>query len=378
MLNNREKLRYQRHLVLPEIGVEGQQKLKTSKVVIVGAGGLGSPAAIYLTSAGVGTIGIVDDDRVSLNNLQRQILYNHSDIGKLKTFQAKARLQSLNDRVKVQAFTKRLNSDNAASIIKHYDIVIDGTDNFPTRYLINDICVRLKKPFIYGSVMKFEGQVSFFGFPGGPCYRCLFPEPPPEGLIPGCAESGILGVLPGVIGIIQATEAIKYLLGRGELLAGRLLLYDALKMKFRQVIFKKNKECPLCGKNKSLKKITPYQQTCDIRTPQSKSIPSKKPSRDLSAKKLKTWLESGRRFALIDVREPSEYKQGHIPGAKNIPLGAIVSSSGRLAKAKEIVVHCQLDERAERAVQMLQSSGYANIKKLQGGYAAWRSINYGN
>jgi len=350
-----ERARYARHLILPEIGEEGQLRLKRGSVLIVGAGGLGSPSSIYLAAAGVGRIGLVDFDRVDATNLHRQVLYGTSDVGTPKLAAARARLADLNPDIAIETHDVALTSDNALDVLRDYDVILDGTDNFATRYLVNDACVLLGKPNVYGSIFRFEGQASVFFAKEGPCYRCLYPEPPPPDLVPSCAEGGVLGVLPGVVGTIQATEAIKLLARAGETLIGRLLLFDALRMSFRQMKLRKDPNCAICGANPTIARLIDYEQFCNPAT-----------TVEVSASQLAS-LDA----ALIDVREPYEFAGGAIDGATLIPLGALPSRLGEVPRDRDVVVYCQSGARSARAVEILRGAGYTRARHLRGGYAAW-------
>jgi molybdopterin/thiamine biosynthesis adenylyltransferase/rhodanese-related sulfurtransferase len=366
-LNREEFLRYGRHLIIPEVGLEGQRRLKSASVLIIGAGGLGSPLAFYLTAAGVGRIGIVDFDVVDLSNLQRQILHTTKDVGRSKLESAREKLESLNPNVKIETYEMRLTSENALDLIKEYDIVVDGTDNFPTRYLVNDACVFLKKPNVYGSIFRFEGQVSVFYADKGPCYRCLYKEPPPPGLVPSCAEGGVLGVLPGIIGTIQALETIKLILGIGEPLIGKLLLFDALRMKFRELKLRKDPECPVCGENPTVKELIDYEAFCGI-TPEQILHQS---GLEITPEELKEKLENGEDIILIDVREPVEYEINRIEGSKLIPLSKLPEKVNELDQTREIVLYCKMGGRSARGVQLLRELGFTRVKNLAGGIDAW-------
>jgi len=366
-LTREEFLRYGRHLIMPEVGLKGQKKLKSASVLIVGAGGLGSPLAFYLTAAGVGRIGIVDFDVVDLSNLQRQIIHTTKDVGRSKLESAKEKLEALNPNVKIETYETRLTSENALEIIKDYDIIIDGTDNFPTRYLVNDACVLLKKPNVYGSIFRFEGQASVFYAEFGPCYRCLYQEPPPPGLVPSCAEGGVLGVLPGIIGTIQALEAIKLILGVGEPLIGKLLLFDALKMKFREVKLRKNPQCPICGENPTIKDLIDYEAFCGVMPEQILH----ETGLEITAEELKAKLENGEDIILIDVREPHEYEINRIQGSILIPLSRLAEEVNKLDQTREVVLYCKMGGRSARAVQFLRELGFTRVKNLAGGIDAW-------
>jgi molybdopterin/thiamine biosynthesis adenylyltransferase/rhodanese-related sulfurtransferase/molybdopterin converting factor small subunit len=372
-LTNDEIKRYSRHLIMPEVGVEGQRKLKAGSVLCIGAGGLGSPAAMYLAAAGVGTIGIVDFDVVDFSNLQRQIIHGTPDVGRSKLASAKDRLTSLNPLVTVNTYEEALSSDNAMRLFEPYDVILDGTDNFPTRYLVNDACVLLGKPNAYGSIFRFEGQASVFGTKSGPCYRCLYPEPPPPGLVPSCAEGGVLGVLPGVIGVIQATEAIKLIMGIGEPLIGRFLTYDALRMRFRELKLKKDPDCPVCGTHPTVTTLIDYEQFCGVRPaePEAASVTSGPSATDISAIELKQRLDRGDKLTLVDVREPNEYQINRIPGTVLIPLGEVPRRYAELDKDDEIVVHCKTGGRSAKAADFLRSVGFKRVLNLKGGILDW-------
>ncbi len=359
--------RYSRHLILPEVGIEGQQKLKEASVLIVGTGGLGAPLGLYLAAAGIGRLGLLDFDVVEHSNLQRQVLFSESDIGRPKLQVAKERLHGVNPNITIEAHEARLTSANAMDILKDYDVVIDGTDNFPTRYLVNDACVLLGKPNVYGSIFRWEGQLSVFWAAKGPCYRCLYAEPPPPGLVPSCAEGGVLGVLPGVVGSIQATEAIKLILGRGDTLVGRLLLFDAMTMKFRELRLKKNPDCPVCGTNPTIKELIDYEAFCGI-TPQAADVGSEY---WITAEELKAKLDKDEPVVVLDVREPMERQINRIPGSIHIPLAQLPYMVNELSTADEIVLHCKVGERSARALQFLRELGFHKLKNLQGGIDAW-------
>ena len=362
--------RYSRHLILPEVGMEGQQKLKAARVLCVGTGGLGSPLALYLTAAGIGTLGLVDFDVVDSSNLQRQIIHSTKDIGRKKIDSAEEKLKALNPSINIVKHETMLTSANALDILKDYEIVADGTDNFPTRYLVNDACVILKKPNAYGSIFRFEGQASVFATETGPCYRCLYPEPPPPGLVPSCAEGGVLGILPGLVGVIQATEVIKLILGKGEPLIGRLLLVDALSMRFRELKLRKNPECPVCGQNPTVTQLIDYQHFCGIvpETPQEKNVKNGIPQ--ITVKELKARRDSGEDIFLLDVREPYEYQIAQIGGTL-IPQGEVPNRLAEIPRDREIVVQCRSGARSQRIAELLQQSGYQNVVNLAGGILAW-------
>ncbi|RMH58956.1 MAG: molybdopterin-synthase adenylyltransferase MoeB [Candidatus Hydrogenedentota bacterium] len=365
-LTPEELKRYSRHIILPEVGKEGQEKLKSASVLIIGAGGLGSPLALYLAAAGIGRLGLVDFDVVDETNLQRQVLYVQEDVGRSKCERAAEKIRGVNPNVEVKTYEERLSSENAMEIGKDYDIIIDGTDNFPTRYLANDISVFLGKPNVYGSIFRFEGQASVFDpGRGGPCYRCLYPEPPPPGMVPSCAEGGVLGVLPGIIGVIQATEAIKILLGVGETLVGRLLLFDALSMRFRELRIRRNPECPVCGEHPTITSPIDYEQFCGIGAEEEEEIPT------ITVSELKERIEKGDAPVLVDVREPFEYEICNL-GGKLIPLGEIPERFSELDPNQEIVVHCKMGGRSAKAVEFLLEHGYKHVKNLAGGINAWR------
>ena len=365
-----EMRRYSRHLIMPEVGVEGQRRLKAASVLCIGAGGLGSPAALYLAAAGIGRLGIVDFDAVDFSNLQRQILHGTSDVGRPKLQSARERLLAINPEVRIDAYETALTSKNALDLFRDYDVILDGTDNFPTRYLVNDACVLLGKPNAYGSIFRFEGQASVFGAPGGPCYRCLYPEPPPPGLVPSCAEGGVLGVLPGVIGTIQATEAIKLILGVGRPLVGRLLLYDAFNMSFRELKLRRDPDCPVCGDRPTVRALIDYDQFCGI-TPAAQAAPAVP---ETSVDDLKARLDRGDRVFVLDVREPAEYQISRIAGSTLIPLGELPKRLAELpsgADAPDIVVHCKMGGRSAKAVKQLIDAGFTRVQNLKGGILAW-------
>ncbi len=364
-LSHEEILRYSRHLLLPEVGVEGQRKLKGARVLTIGAGGLGSPIALYLTAAGVGTIGIVEFDVVDLTNLQRQVLHGTSQVGRPKLDSAAARLQDLNPHVRVERHPVQLSSANALEILGAYDVVIDGSDNFPTRYLVNDAAVLLGKPLVYGSIFRFEGQVSVFDATRGPCYRCLYSEPPPPGLVPSCAEGGVLGVLPGIIGSMQALEAIKLILGVGEPLIGRLLLFDALRLRFRELQLRKDPDCPLCGARPSITALIDYEAFCGIG---AAAAPT---GAEISAAELHAALDAQRRVAILDVREPHEFEIVHLPGSTLIPLRELPGRLTQLDARAELVVLCHHGMRSLQAVELLRAAGFPHARSLAGGIDAW-------
>src|SRR3954471_12949815 len=369
-LSKDEILRYSRHLIIPEVGVEGQQKLKAAKVLLIGAGGLGAPLGLYLSAAGVGTIGMVDFDVVDFTNLQRQVIHATQDVGKKKLDSAAEKMQAINPHVKLVKHEVALTSENALEILKDYDMVVDGTDNFPTRYLVNDACVLLGKPNVYGSIFRFEGQATVFAYEGGPCCRCLYPEPPPPGLVPSCAEGGVLGILPGTIGLIQATETVKLILGIGEPLVGRLLLYDALGMRFRELRLRKSAECPVCGPNRTITKLIDYHQFCGV-PQQATPVETKVNEGEIDVKEVKAKLDRGDDFLLIDVREPHEHQICNIPQAKLIPLGQVAQRLGELDPKAEIVVHCKSGMRSAKACGILRQAGFDKVRNMKGGILAW-------
>ena len=368
-LTREEVQRYSRHLIMPEVGVDGQRKLKAARVLCVGAGGLGAPAAMYLAAAGVGTLGLVDFDAVDASNLHRQVIYDTTDVGKRKLDAARDRLKAMNPSVKVVTHELALTSKNALDVLKDYDIILDGTDNFQTRYLVNDACVLLGKPNAYGSIFRFDGQASVFAVKGGPCYRCLYPEPPPPGLVPSCAEGGVLGVLPGVIGVIQATEAIKLILGSGQPLIGRLLLYDALQMRFRELKLRRDPECPICGDHPTIHALIDYDQFCGVVPAQAQPASTGVP--EVTVEQLKAKIDKGDDFFLLDVREPNEYQICRIAGSTLIPLGELAQRTGELDRNKEMIVHCKMGGRSAKAVSLLQERGFNRVSNLKGGILAW-------
>jgi adenylyltransferase/sulfurtransferase len=362
--------RYSRHLILPEVGMEGQRRLKAARVLCVGTGGLGSPLALYLTAAGIGTLGLIDFDVVDASNLQRQIIHSTKDIGRKKIDSAEEKLTALNPSINIIRHETMLTSANALDIIKDYDIVADGTDNFPTRYLVNDACVLLGKPNAYGSIFRFEGQASVFATETGPCYRCLYPEPPPPGLVPSCAEGGVLGILPGLLGVIQATEVIKLILGKGDTLIGRLLLVDALNMRFRELKLRKNPECPVCGANPTVTQLIDYDHFCGIipETPQEKNMKNGIPQ--VTVKELKARRDAGDDIFLLDVREPYEVQIAQIGGTL-IPQNDVPNRLAEIPRDREIVVHCRSGARSQRIAELLKQSGYTTVANLAGGILAW-------
>ncbi len=367
-LSKEEILRYSRHLIMPEVGMDGQLKLKQARVLLIGAGGLGAPLGLYLAAAGVGHLGIVDFDVVDFTNLQRQVTFSTSDVGRPKLDAAKDRLSAMNPAIEIATYETRLTSANALDLFRGYNIVVDGTDNFPTRYLVNDACVLLGKRNVYGSIFRFEGQVSIFGAPDGPCYRCLYPEPPPPGLVPSCAEGGVLGVLPGIVGSIQAIEAIKLILGAGDPLIGRLLLFDALGMKFRELKLKKNPACPLCGPNPTITKLIDYEEFCGIRGEEAPAPASTVP--EMTPRELKARLDRGDDLFILDVREPHEYQICNLNGYL-IPLGDVPKRVNELDSSREIVAHCRSGKRSAEAAEFLRKAGFRKVWNLKGGILAW-------
>ena len=375
-LSREELQRYARHLVLPDVGLEGQRRLKAARVLVVGAGGLGAPVSLYLAAAGVGTLGLVDFDTVDASNLHRQVLFSASDVGRPKLQAAAERLRGVNPHLSIEPFEERLTSDNALEIVRRFDVIADGTDNFPTRYLVNDACVLTGRPNAYASVFRFEGQVSVFWAEKGPCYRCLFAEPPPPGLVPSCAEGGVLGVLPGLLGTMQAAEVLKLVLGAGDPLIGRLLLVDTLAMRFRELRVKKNPDCAVCGPRPTVTRLIDYESFCgEAPAPAGGALVSSPPMfgrvPEISVEDLKAMRERGDRFVLVDVREPHEWPIADLPDSVKIPLGTLPQSLGKLAKDAEIVVYCRSGARSGNAVQFLQRSGYEKAKNLAGGINRW-------
>jgi molybdopterin/thiamine biosynthesis adenylyltransferase/rhodanese-related sulfurtransferase len=367
-LSKEEIQRYSRHLIMPEVGMEGQLKLKRARVLTIGTGGLGAPLGLYLAAAGVGHLGLVDFDVVDSSNLQRQVTFTTADVGKPKSEAAKARLSALNPAIEIVSYETRLTSDNALELFRDYDIIVDGTDNFPTRFLVNDACVLLGKPNVYGSIFRFEGQATVFGYPGGPCYRCLYPEPPPPGLVPSCAEGGVLGVLPGIVGSIQAMETIKLILGTGEPLVGRLLLFDALAMRFRELKLKRNPDCPLCGDHRTLTKLIDYEEFCGIRGEEAPAMTDG--IQEITATDLKARQDRGDKVFILDVREPHEYQICNLNG-KLIPLGELSRRVNELDSSVEMVVHCRSGKRSADAIHFLQTAGFKKLLNLKGGVLAW-------
>jgi adenylyltransferase/sulfurtransferase len=371
-LTREEVLRYSRHIVLPEVGWEGQRKLKAAKVLLIGAGGLGSPLGLYLAAAGVGRIGLVDFDVVDESNLHRQVLYGISDVGRPKLEAAVERLRDVNPHVELVPHPVRLTSENALDLFAPYDIIVDGSDNFPTRYLVNDACVLLGKPYVYGSIFRFEGQVSVFGAPGGPCYRCLFREPPPPGLVPSCAEGGVLGVLPGIIGTLQALETIKLILGRGDTLVGRLLLFDAMALRWRELKLRRNPECPACGERPTLTGLIDYEEFCGLKT-SAAVVDAGDTVPELTAAELKARLDRGDRLVIVDVREPHEWEIANLGayGARLVPLGQLEAHAEELDRESEIVLMCRSGARGVRALRQLRAAGFPRLWNLKGGILAW-------
>lgn len=368
MLSNEEVARYSRHLIMPEVGMTGQRKLKAASILMIGTGGLGAPVGMYLAAAGVGRMGLVDFDVVDASNLQRQIIHGTKDVGRPKIASARDRIQDINPHVEIETHETRLTSENALRLFVNYDVIVDGTDNFPTRYLVNDACVLTGKPNVYGSIFRFEGQASVFWAEKGPCYRCLYPEPPPPGLVPSCAEGGVLGVLPGIIGAIQANEAIKIVLGAPDIMVNRLLLFDAWRMRFRELKLRKNPECPVCGDNPSIKELIDYEEFCGI-TQQPETKPTME---EITATQLKERLDKGDDIQIIDVREPHEYEIGQIPNSKLIPLGQVLNRMNEIDPERETVVHCKMGGRSAKAIDALQRSGFpGKLSNLVGGITAW-------
>jgi sulfur-carrier protein adenylyltransferase/sulfurtransferase len=371
-LSGDEIKRYSRHLIMPEVGVEGQRKLKAAKVLCIGAGGLGSPAAMYLAAAGIGTLGIVDFDVVDFSNLQRQIIHGTPDVGRAKLASAKDRLNALNPNVHIETYEEALSSENALRLFAPYDVILDGTDNFPTRYLVNDACVLSGKPNAYGSIFRFEGQASVFATKEGPCYRCLYPEPPPPGLVPSCAEGGVFGVLPGIIGVIQATETIKLVLGTGEPLIGRFLIYDALRMRFRELKLRKDADCPVCGTHPTVTKLIDYEQFCGVAPHQLAAAAAPVTNADaLTSRELKSELDRGDQVVIVDVREPQEYQINRLPGSILIPLGDLPKRYVELDPNANIVTQCKSGMRSAKAQDFLRSKGFTRVRNLTGGVLGW-------
>ncbi len=370
-LSPEEIQRYSRHLIVPEVGMEGQLKLKQAKVLLVGTGGLGAPLGLYLAAAGVGRIGLVDFDVVDYSNLQRQVIHGTKDVGRKKLDSAADRMADINPHIEIVKHEVALASDNALDILKDYDLVADGTDNFPTRYLVNDACVLLKKPNVYGSIFRFEGQASVFATEDGPCYRCLYPEPPPPGLVPSCAEGGVLGILPGLVGMVQATEVVKLILGIGQPLVGRLLLCDALNMKFRELKLRKDPDCPVCGTHPTVTRLIDYHQFCGVPRPGETTHEQKTQPAEIEPADVKAKLDRSDNFVLLDVREPYEYQICKIPFSRLIPLGEVKKRAGELDSRGEIVVYCRSGVRSAKAVAMLKEQGFANVVNMKGGILRW-------
>jgi sulfur-carrier protein adenylyltransferase/sulfurtransferase len=371
-LTQEQVLRYSRHLIMPEVGVEGQEKLVDAKVLLIGSGGLGSPNALYLSAAGVGTLGLIDFDVVDHTNLHRQVIHGTADVGKLKVESARETIHDINPNVKVNTYNTPFTRDVALDLVRQYDVVVDGTDNFQTRYLTNDACVFLKKPNVYASIFRFDGQATVFDprDPESPCYRCLYPEPPPPGEVPSCAEGGVLGILPGLVGLIQATEAIKLILGKGRTLQGRLLLFNALEMTFDELKLRKNPKCPVCGPNPTIKELIDYDQFCGVgRGQEEKSMSNGIP--EITVQELKKKIDAKEKFVLVDVREPNEYEIGRIPGSKLIPLGDIAIRANELDTADDVIVHCKSGMRSAKAIGVLQTLGFKKLKNVKGGILAW-------
>jgi adenylyltransferase/sulfurtransferase len=365
--------RYSRHLIMPEVGIDGQRKLKAGSVLCIGAGGLGSPAAMYLAAAGIGRIGIIDFDVVDFSNLQRQILHTTGDVGRSKLASAKDTIQALNPHVQVDTYEALLSSENALELFEQYDVILDGTDNFPTRYLVNDACVLTGKPNAYGSIFRFEGQASVFATKEGPCYRCLYPEPPPPGLVPSCAEGGVLGVLPGMVGMIQATETIKLIMGIGDPLIGRFVIYDALKMRFRELKLRKDPDCPVCGTHPTVTKLIDYEQFCGIRPEPTAAELAKAGVTmwEITPVELKKKMDAGDTPFILDVREPNEYQINRIAGSTLIPLGELPRRYQELPRDREIIAQCKSGARSAKAMDFLKSVGFEDVKNLKGGILAW-------
>ncbi len=370
-LSNAEVARYSRHLIMPEVGMDGQLKLKAASVLCIGAGGLGSPVAMYLAAAGVGRLGIVDFDVVDYSNLQRQVIHGTPDVGRSKLASARDSLHAINPEVHIETHELALSSSNALDVLRGYDVIVDGTDNFPTRYLVNDACVLLGRPNVYGSIFRFEGQASVFAAQDGPCYRCLYPEPPPPGLVPSCAEGGVLGILPGVVGTIQATEAVKLIIGVGEPLVGRFLVYDALRMRFRELKLRKDPDCPVCGDNPTVTELIDYEQFCGVTPAAPAGESSAGADDDATVEQLKARIDSRDGVFILDVREPQEYQICAIPGSTLIPLGDLPSRLHELAGRGEMIVHCKSGARSAKAVKLLRDAGFAQAKNLRGGILRW-------
>ncbi len=371
VLSNDEILRYSRHLIIPEVGMEGQRKLKAARVLAIGAGGLGAPIALYLAAAGVGTLGIVDFDVVDFTNLQRQVIHGTSDVGRSKLASAEETIREINPNVRVVPYAAKLSSENALEIFRDYDLVVDGTDNFPTRYLVNDACVLSGIPNVYASIFRFEGQASVLALPDGPCYRCWYPEPPPPGLVPSCAEGGVLGVLPGIMGTLQAMEAIKLILGIGQPLKNRVLLFDALQMRFRELKLRKSPDCPICGPNRTIHELIDYQEFCGIRGAESAPQAADDTMQTVTPSELKQELDRGKEVFILDVREPHEYEICCLEGATLIPLGQVPARLEELNREHDIVVMCRSGARSGKATQYLAQKGFPKVRNLTGGILAW-------
>ena len=375
-LNNEEIIRYSRHLILPEVGMSGQLKLKAAKILLIGSGGLGSPNALYLAAAGIGTIGIIDFDVVDHTNLQRQILFGSDSVGIPKVEAAKKRINEVNPNVTVNTYNEKLSSENALRIFKDYDLIIDGTDNFPTRYLTNDACVFLNKPNVYGSIFRFDGQATFFKPKDGPCYRCLYPEPPPPGEVPSCAEGGVLGILPGLVGMVQASEAVKYFLGKGHLLIGRLMQISVLDMTFREVQIRRDPNCPVCGDKPTITSLIDYEQFCGIGLGLEAPVENTKDVPEIEPYELKELIDAhDKKLNIIDVREPYEYDISKLPGSKLIPLGELMDHVNELDSSKEYVVHCRSGARSAKAIRQLQTLGFKKLKNLAGGINGYADVD---
>lgn len=371
-LTNEEVLRYGRHLIMPEVGMKGQKKLKDAKILMVGAGGLGSPSGLYLAASGIGELTIIDPDVVDASNLQRQLFHDTDKIGVPKVESAKERIAAINPNVKVNAIQDFLTNENVRKLVSEHDLVVDGTDNFQTRYMVNDACIFEKKINVYGSIFRFDGQSTIFCAEDGPCYRCLYPEPPPPGMVPSCAEGGVLGILPGIIGVIQATEAIKIILGEGRPLIGRLMLYDALEMKFRELKIRKDPSCPVCGEHPTIHDLQDYESFCGIIPHEEKAEgEDNTPIEQINARQLQEAIAAGKEITLLDVREPQEWDITHLPGAKLIPLGEVPERVNELDSADEIVVYCHHGQRSQRAINFLKKVGFSKLKNLAGGIDSW-------
>ena len=371
-LNPAQVQRYARHLIMPEVAMDGQKRLKAAKVLCIGTGGLGSPLSLYLAAAGVGTLGLADFDVVDVSNLQRQIIHFTSDVGRSKIQSAEEKLKALNPDLKIFAHEQTIDSSNALQLFADYDVIVDGTDNFPTRYLVNDACVLLGKPNVYGSIFRFDGQATVFFPPQGPCYRCLYPEPPPPDLVPNCAEGGVLGILPGLIGVVQATETVKLILRAGRPLIGRLLLYDALEMTFREMKVRKNPRCPICGPNATIRELIDYQEFCGLHAPAAPAVPSAtNGSGEITPIELKALLEQGGQTVILDVRNPEEIDICRIAGSTVIPLPELPARLSELDPSASYVVHCKSGMRSAKAIGLLQAAGFTHLKNLTGGILAW-------